>query len=206
MTFCFVVPYRQRLHHLTEFVPHMQRRFRNAPIYIIEQGDDKPFNRGQLLNIGFVEYGIDFDYVALHDIDMLPTKADYSYPEVPTHLATKVQQFRYKMPAPDYFGGVVLFNNKDFVTCNGYSNKFEGWGGEDNQLYFELQRLKIPIARRECFFQSLYHKPANPNGYDAAKMEQAKKPRDPDDGLTHCKYEVVAREELGGYTKLKVLL
>src|SRR5687768_16186254 len=143
MNFCFIVPYRSRVNHLSEFVPRMQRRFRNSPIYIIEQADDKPFNRGQLLNVGFKVFGKDFDYVALHDIDMLPTKADYSYPEIPTHLATKVQQFRYKMPAPDYFGGVVLFNKEDFVTCNGYSNKFWFWGGEDNQLYFELVRLNI---------------------------------------------------------------
>lgn len=206
MTFCFIVPYRDRAAHLRQFVPHMTRRFKDSPIYLIEQADDKPFNRGKLLNIGFLEYGIEFDYVALHDIDMLPSKADYSYPEIPTHLATKVQQFRYKMPAPDYFGGVVLFNRQDFVNCNGYSNEFFGWGGEDNALYFHLQRIGMPIARRECFFQSLYHKPANPNGYDAEKMKQAKTQRNENDGLTHCKYEIVDVEEHPQYTKLKVIL
>lgn len=206
MTFCFIIPFRDRWNHLSEFVPHMQRRFRNTPIYIIEQGVDQPFNRGMLLNIGFLEFGIEYDYVALHDIDMLPTKADYSYPEHPTHLATKVQQFRYKMPAPDYFGGVVLFNRQDFITCNGYSNKFYGWGGEDCQLFFELQKLGMPILRRDCFFQSLYHKPANPKGFDREKMEQAKRPRDPDDGLTHCTYTVLSKEECSGYIKLKVLI
>lgn len=206
MTLAFIVPYRDRVAHLREFVPHIKRRFRKSSIFIIEQGDEKRFNRGKLLNIGFLEFGKQYDYCAYHDIDMLPSKADYSFPTTPTHIATKVQQFRYKMPSDDYFGGVVLFNKEDFIHCGGYSNNFWDWGGEDNEIYFHLRRLNIPIERRSCFFQSLYHKPANPMGFDAEKMTQAKKPRADNDGLKNCKYTVLHVDEFPDYTKITVSL
>lgn len=202
----FIVPYRSRPNHLGQFIPHYTRRFKDAKFFIIEQGDNKPFNRGKLLNIGFLEYGKDFDYVALHDIDMLLSKGDYSYPEKPTHLATKVQQFKYSMPSPDYFGGVVLFNRFDFAKVNGYSNNFFGWGGEDNQLYFECLKVGLEIERRDCFYQSLYHPPTNPKGFDQAKMDQAKQPRKENDGLTNCDYKIIDRIEFPLYTKLIVEL
>jgi hypothetical protein len=204
----FIVPFRDRYAHLYQFIPHYVRRFRQAKIFIIEQADKEPFNRAKLFNCGFLEFQNEFDYFAAHDVDLLCTKGDYSYCENPTQLATHAQQFKHKMPFPEYFGGVTLFNNKDFVFLNGFSNKFRGHGGEDNEMYYNVINSGLKISYRDCWYHSLYHLPSseNPLGYDAAKMEQAKRPRDPDDGLTHCKYEVVAREELGGYTKLKVLL
>lgn len=206
MRLALLVPFRQRYAHLSQFIPHYNRRFRNANIYVGEQADDKPFNRAKIFNILFAEFSDTFDYFAAHDVDLLLTKGNYDYCENPTQLATHAEQFRYKMPFPEYFGGVTLFNNQDFVYLNGYSNNFFGWSGEDNEMYYNVLNKGLKISYRDCYYRSLYHKPANPLGFDPAKMEQAKRPRDPDDGLTHCKYEVVSKEEFGGYTKLKVLL
>lgn len=208
MRLALLVPFRQRYSHLAQFIPHYTRRFHKAKIYVGEQADDNPFNRAKIFNILFKEFSETFDYFVAHDVDLLLTKGDYSYCENPTQLATHAQQFRYKMPFPEYFGGVTLFNNKDFVTLDGYSNSFFGHGGEDNEMYYNVLSKGLKISYRDCWYRSLYHppSPSNPSGYDAAKMEQAKRPRDPDDGLTHCRYTVVAKEELGGYTKLKVLL
>src|SRR5690348_11136387 len=96
-----VVPYRDRNLHLIEFVRHMTKRFKEAQIVVIEQVPGKPFNRGKLLNIGFIEFV--GEYYAFHDVDMLPIRADYSYPESPTHIATEVEQFGFQMPFPEYF-------------------------------------------------------------------------------------------------------
>ena len=44
----------------------------------IEQADDKPFNRGKLLNVGYTlacDNGC--DYFVFHDVDMLPEDVDY---------------------------------------------------------------------------------------------------------------------------------
>lgn len=207
MRLAFLVPFRNRWGHLREFVPHYRRRFPKAPIYIIEQAGDEPFNRAKLFNVGFLELNNTFDYFAAHDVDMLVNKGgDYSYCENPTQLATHAEQFGYKMPFPEYFGGVTLFNNKDFVTLNGYSNNFWGHGGEDNEMYYNVLNKGLKISYRDCRYHSLYHPRSsdNPSGFDAAKMEQAKQPRKPDDGLSHCKYEVVGIEQFRDYTQLKV--
>ena len=104
-------------------------------IFIIEQSDDKPFNRGKLLNVGY-KYAIESgcDYFVFHDVDMLPEDVDYSYSDKPLHLATHLQEHDYETTFFDYFGGVTMFNKEDFETINGFSNEYWGWGFEDDDL------------------------------------------------------------------------
>jgi hypothetical protein len=53
-----IVPYRDREDHLKQFVPYMENYLledlegeADYRIFIINQDDDKPFNRAKLLNI-----------------------------------------------------------------------------------------------------------------------------------------------------------
>ena len=89
-----IVPYRNRESHLNVFVPYLEDylKSKNIPfeILVVEQKDNKPFNRGKLLNVGYKESGNESDYFCFHDVDMLPIKVDYSYCDRPTHLANKV--------------------------------------------------------------------------------------------------------------------
>ena len=104
-------------------------------IFIIEQADNKPFNRGKLLNAGY-KYALDkgCDYFVFHDVDMLPEDVDYSYSDKPLHLATHLQEHDYETTFFDYFGGVTMFTKEDFKTINGFSNDYWGWGFEDDDL------------------------------------------------------------------------
>ena len=95
-------------------------------ILIVEQ-DDNPFNRGKLLNVGAVE-SPDSDYYAFHDVDMLPLESDYSFSEMPTHLASEAEQFGWRLPYEGYFGGVTMFDKENFFKINGYANEYWGWG------------------------------------------------------------------------------
>lgn len=199
-----IVPFRDRYAHMAQFIPHMRRRFKDAEIIIVEQADDKPFNRAKLLNIGFLN--CTGDYMAMHDIDMLPTKADYSYCENPTHLATKVSQFRYKMPFAEYFGGVTLFNREDFIKVNGYSNVFFGWGGEDNEMHDHVLKSGLKIDRRQCTFESLHHKREVDGKLYEKNCELWKKGRPKQDGLSHCKYEIIKTTNHADYIKISVRL
>jgi len=141
-----IVPFRDRQEHLDIFVPHMHSFLEDKgidyDIFIAEQTDDRPFNYGKLCNIVVKELPEEYTYFAFHDIDMLPINddCDYGYPEAPIHLATQVQVHDYKLPYVQYFGGVVLINRDDFERANGYSNEYWGYGFEDIDLLYRLQR------------------------------------------------------------------
>jgi len=132
-----IVPYRDRPNQLKRFTSHMETYLKDMDyeILIIEQSDDKPFNRGKLLNAGY-KYAVDMgcDYFVFHDIDMLPEDVDYSYSDKPLHLATHLQEHDYETTFFDYFGGVTMFTKEDFESINGFSNEYWGWGFEDDDL------------------------------------------------------------------------
>ena len=159
-----IVPYRDRPNHLRTFVKYMREFLpkngvEEFEIFVVEQNDNSPFNRGKLLNIGSkvaMEEG--FDYLCFHDVDLLPIDADYSYPEYPSSLISDIENkdgdilFRY-------FGGVTIFNVEDFKGINGYSNNYWGWGFEDDDLfhrvthgglYFDVE--KLGVNNRSTFF------------------------------------------------------
>ena len=109
------VPYRNREEHMNTFVPHIHKflneRGIEHAIYLGHQCDDKLFNRGAMKNIA-AEHALNdgCDYVAFHDVDMLPENdsCDYSYPEnYPTHIATALSKYKYKLNK--YISFSILF-------------------------------------------------------------------------------------------------
>jgi len=158
-----IVPYRdlhaaqKRAAHLHRFVPHMIQflsqlkkdgRVSDFHIYIIEQSDDqRKFNRGKLLNIGFDmarKSGRKHDVFIFHDVDLLPQDdlgTWYAkFPVKPIHIARVWDRYSNN---PKYFGGVVSFSSSDYKRINGYPNTFWGWGGEDDEMQKRLERLGI---------------------------------------------------------------
>ena len=43
--------------------------------------------------------------------------------------------YSFRLPYASIFGGVGAFTKEQFEKINGFSNKFWGWGGEDDDLY-----------------------------------------------------------------------
>lgn len=134
-----IVPYRDRYDQLLKFKMLIQAKLYEAKIpyelIVVEQDDSQSFNRGKLLNIGFQEAEkLGCDYVVFHDVDMLPKKVDYSYADHPVHLATQ------DIPFEEYFGGITMFPIEDFKKINGFSNRYWGWGFEDDDL---LHRCRL---------------------------------------------------------------
>jgi hypothetical protein len=148
-----IVPYRNRFEQLVLFkekiIQYLNNQKINFEIIVIEQDDAKLFNRGMLLNIGFKhakEKGC--DYVVFHDVDMLPIGVDYSYSDVPLHLATNFTTLSSKQKRivfDEYFGGVTMFPIELFEKIDGYSNKYWGWGYEDDDLLFRCKEKFIPL-------------------------------------------------------------
>ncbi len=154
MHLSIVIPYRNREEHLEVFLRDSKGKI-NADSYdiiIVNQDDNKPFNRAKLLNIGFDYTKDNSDYFCFHDIDMVPINVDYSYPEKPYHLAVNLPQ-----STPLYYGGVNIFNKEDFLKINGFSNEFWGWGGEDDDLLNRIKSVGYNIHRRNGNFKSLHH-------------------------------------------------
>tara|TARA_Y100001937_G_scaffold36249_2_gene52009 strand:- start:955 stop:2382 length:1428 start_codon:yes stop_codon:yes gene_type:complete len=140
-----IVPYRKRPTHLRKFQESIKEYLKDYDyeLIIVEQADDLPFNRGKLLNIGFkLALRKQCDYVVFHDVDMLPVDVDYSFSEVPTHLATNFTNDDREI-FKTYFGGVTLFPIELFKRINGYSNEYWGWGFEDDDLLLRCTEQKV---------------------------------------------------------------
>ena len=140
-----IVPYRKRPGHLRKFQQSIESYLKNQDyeLIVVEQNDDLPFNRGKLLNIGFqqaIRKGC--DYVVFHDVDMLPVDVDYSYSDVPIHLANGFTNSDREI-FDTYFGGVTMFPIDLFKKVNGYSNEYWGWGFEDDDLLMRLTEQNI---------------------------------------------------------------
>lgn len=142
-----IVPYRNRYEQLQIFKARMSEYLKKKgirfEIIIVEQDNAKLFNRGMLLNIGF-KYAEEMRcrYVVFHDVDLIPSDVDYSYSEYPVHLAKNVfesETGKKKESFDQYFGGVTIFPEREFRRINGYSNKYWGWGFEDDDLFLRCE-------------------------------------------------------------------
>lgn len=158
-----IVPYRNRAKHLRTFIKsvteYLQQDISDFKIIIAEQTDEKEFNRGALLNAGFLEAKrLGCDYVVFHDVDLLPKKVDYTYSDIPVELVGKIVEdgkdphFNLEIEDLnyDYFGGVTLFPVEVFEKINGFSNKYAGWGYEDNDLLLRCKEVGFPLETKNC--------------------------------------------------------
>lgn len=133
-----VVPFRDRFDELMLFVPHiskfLQLKSIDFKIFIINQIDEYRFNRASLINVGFLVSMSECDYMAMHDVDLLPLndQLDYSYPQNGLyHLSAPGihPEYDYKT----FVGGILIVNKQDFIKTNGMSNRYFGWGKEDDE-------------------------------------------------------------------------
>ncbi|XP_033756703.1 beta-1,4-galactosyltransferase 7-like [Pecten maximus] len=147
-----IVPFRDRLEELLHFVPYMHNYLNEKHIahriYVINQVDNYRFNRASLINVGFLESRADCDYIAMHDVDLLPQNPDldYGYPEEgPFHVASP--EYHPKYNYSKFVGGILLMNKDNFIQVNGMSNRYWGWGREDDELYVRLLKARLKIRR-----------------------------------------------------------
>ena len=168
-----VVPYRDRKTHLRKFIHHIST-YVDIPyeVVVIEQFDDKAFNRGKLLNIGYLKaLELGCTYLVFHDIDMLPINVDYSKEDKVTHLIGKLKTggelSRHNFD--EYTGGVTLVPVDVFKRVNGYTNNYWGWGFEDDNFLLRLER-EGEVVNRKIVKQLVLNKKViklPPNSYAA---------------------------------------
>lgn len=204
-----MVPYRDRKAHLDEFVPHMQKFLpengaKDFRIVVVEQAPGLPFNKGKLLNAGFEHTKRAYDHYVFHDIDLLPLEADYSPCAVPTHLSPYVEQFDWKLPYKDLFGGVVMFPRDAYVKLNGYNNGYWGWGAEDDDMFRRCRFWSVRTDRRGGRYRSLAHARGIDRNYYNKNIERLENfTRSLDDGLKNVNYQVLTSISTENYDLVK---
>jgi xylosylprotein 4-beta-galactosyltransferase len=90
----------------------------NHDIFILNQVDSYRFNRASLINVGYLETRSNYDYIAMHDVDLLPLNKNlsYTYPSQPFHLAAPNLHPRYHYNK--FIGGILLINRLQHVNHN----------------------------------------------------------------------------------------
>lgn len=148
-----VVPYKNRPKQLQAFKDSIELYITDFPyeLIVVEQVCEGEFNRGKLLNIGFLKAkSLGCGYVVFHDIDMLPVDVDYSFSENVTHLISELdtpEGFERTM-FDEYFGGVTLFPIEVFENINGFTNEYRGWGFEDDNLLLRCKEAGVKLDKK----------------------------------------------------------
>ncbi|CAH8672406.1 unnamed protein product [Schistosoma bovis] len=204
-----IIPYRKREQHLRVLTDHLHGFLRHQripyTIFIIEQTGETKFNRGALLNAGFLEVSKfkEYDCFILHDVDKLPEddRIIYTCGPNPTHLSASLSTFNYKLIYQRFFGGVVTFTRDQYLKINGFSNLYEGWGGEDDDLLlrveqsgYNLSRINLLIGR----YYAMSHKTdeLNEENPDRFKLLNTSERRFKSDGLNSLKYNVTQSKSM----------
>lgn len=129
-----IVAYRDREEQLQAFLIYLHNFLRKQQIhyrvFIVEQYDQKEFNRAMLFNIGVMQaMEYDFPCVVLHDVDLMPLRLGniYACSRQPRHMSSSLDKFRYNLPYKELFGGAVAIETKVFRFVNGMSNMVSGF-------------------------------------------------------------------------------
>uniref|UniRef100_A0A1E1W143 Beta-1,4-N-acetylgalactosaminyltransferase n=1 Tax=Pectinophora gossypiella TaxID=13191 RepID=A0A1E1W143_PECGO len=147
-----LVPFRDRFEELLEFVPHMYN-FLNKQripfdIFVIQQSDSFRFNRASLINVGFLLTEKNHDYIAMHDVDLLPLNDNlkYDYPAYgPIHISSPETHPKYHYNT--FIGGILLIKREHFQLVKGMSNNYWGWGLEDDEFYVRIKDAGLSVSR-----------------------------------------------------------
>lgn len=203
-----LVPFRDRFDELVMFVPYMSKFLANQRIgpfriYILNQSNKYRFNRGALANVGFQLTKVQSDYIAIHDIDLIPinTNLSYAYPDSgPYHLTSPEYHPQYNYDK--YFGGILLIKKEHFQLVNGFSNRYFGWGLEDDEFYTRVVAAKLPIQRPQNLTTNRnntflhFHYGRKRDTSKSREQRESLRHRDRITGLKDLKYSLTSKHNL----------
>ncbi|XP_035773098.1 beta-1,4-galactosyltransferase 7-like isoform X1 [Anopheles albimanus] len=204
-----VVPFRDRFDELLQFAPHMAAFLgkQSVPfhIFVVNQNDRFRFNRASLINAGFLEVRDRFDYFAMHDVDLLPLNDNlrYEYPEEgPLHISGP--EYHPKYHYSNFIGGILLLKMEHFVQLNGLSNRYWGWGLEDDEFFVRIKEAGLQVHRsknittgtNDTFLHVHDRLHRKRDTTKCFNQRESTRRRDRNTGLNTLKYSIASRREL----------
>jgi hypothetical protein len=202
-----IIPYRAtaeslfRKEQLHLFIKHMKEYMSlehpniKYKISIVEQNNEHPFNRGILLNTGFIEREKDVNehikYYIHHNCDLFPKinfqpKLDYSF--------TPINEVRDIYGYSGGIGGIAIFNRLTYLKVNGFPNDYFYWGAEDTTLYKRCQNNKIEIMRPNYNIGINEEQHARDGSHNCVNLKKSSSDDLINNGLTTCKYTCIKDE------------
>jgi len=171
---CIIVPHRNRIDHLKKLLDIFKSES-NIDIFIIDQNNADKFNRGLLLNIGYLiaKKHYSYDRFIFHDVDSYPDEdlIDFYNQYINYNIHYACNDYKYNFST--FMGGVIGFTKKDYEKINGFPNSFFGWGGEDDAMYNRCAINNINIYRPEVGkYQLDEHE--GPSTYELNKIKKKK--------------------------------
>jgi hypothetical protein len=213
-----LIPYRNREEHKLIFFNEVTKIFikylKPFKIIIIEQLNNKDFNRAKLLNVGFNEFKNLGFYFFHHDIDIIPNEETVSK----LYINTDYDVLRIFNAHDISLGGIVKFKKDSFVKINGLPNYIWGWGIEDRVFFYRSKIMKLNISEnfsKKENFKFLNHK-SNRSEFTGIK----KKISDEEDyiynqetinnqinhinsnGLNNMTYKIISKKEINQFITL----
>lgn len=216
-----VVPFRNRTHHLKTLLLNLHhfliKQQLEYGIYVVDQALPGTFNKGMLMNIGYLEAlkRKNYQCVIFHDVDLIPedVRNIYSCPRHPRHLAAAVDKFNYRFKGHlTKFGGVVALTRQHMRAVNGFSNLFFGWGGEDDDIEWRLHFAglkRTQYLNRIARYSMIKHSrdASNPRNVNRFYVLTSVGKRMRFDGLSNLDhFEVQMVEEFPTHTRIQVYI
>jgi len=209
---CILVPFRNCEYELNLMVPELHVFLTNQSVshlfLILNQTDSLRFNRASLINVGWYEADrLNCDYLVMHDVDIVPlnTALNYRFPgqNVIRHISAgeyhPIKRYNYEK----FIGGVLMLTMADYKRVDGMSNKYWGWGLEDDEFYLRLKEANLsahierPVNLTTDHTNTFrhIHGPERKRDYIMIGNQKAmSRKRDRISGLHSIKYNVSGRE------------
>jgi len=199
-----IIPYRDRFEHLVTLLyylhPILQRQELDYKIFVSEQLGNGTYNKAVLMNAAFIYASSEFDFqcFVFHDVDLIPEddRNMYSCPIFPRHMSVAVDEMNYKLTYEELIGGVLNIRGDHFLTVNGYSNLYWGWGAEDDDLYYRLKEVSLKVIRPPSTiarYRMLQHTKRTPSIWNKrAKLLYSAAKRYTWDGVSSARYNLTS--------------
>ena len=169
-TYICLMPYRAR--HPQEFrraemkstIANWQAYFKkhgkDVKIVVVEQDNDRPFNKGVLMNAAFLEaekyYEVLEPRIYMHNngdtiINMgEPFPRDLARPEVGFMDIRRTPHLEESF-ASNMLGGCCSFDVESYRRVNGFPNNLWGWGGDDWALMRRVREKRVAYHKSAAF-------------------------------------------------------